>query len=86
LKAIEHVGQVAANPGILNNYTDLFLATGGKKVAAQNLDANEEIEIILLPLEKVRLMLQNNEFDQALHVSCMFYAFQKLDEDAEGLY
>jgi ADP-ribose pyrophosphatase len=83
---IEHVGQVAANPGILNNYTDLFLATGGKKVAAQNLDANEEIEIILLPLEKVMLMLQNNEFDQALHVSCMFYAFQKLDEDAEGLY
>jgi ADP-ribose pyrophosphatase len=83
---IDHVGKVAANPGILNNYTDLFLATGGKKVAKQDLDANEEIEIILLPVEKVRTMLLNNEFDQALHVSCMLYAFQKLDADAEGLY
>ncbi|HMG81685.1 MAG TPA: NUDIX hydrolase [Ferruginibacter sp.] len=84
---IDHVGKVAANPGILNNYTDLFLATGGKKVAKQSLDANEEIEVVLLPLEKVRVMLQSNEFDQALHVSCMLYAFQKLDaEDAHGIY
>jgi ADP-ribose pyrophosphatase len=82
---IELLGKVAANPGILNNYTDLFLATGGKKVAKQNLDANEEIEIILLPLEAVRGMLYRNEFDQALHVSCMLYAFRKLDEDNDAM-
>jgi ADP-ribose pyrophosphatase len=83
---IEHVGKVAANPGILNNYTDLFLATGGKKVSAQHLDVNEEIEVILLPVEQVREMFKRNEFDQALHVSCMFYAFQKLDENDPGFY
>jgi len=82
---IELLGKVAANPGILNNYTDLFLATGGKKVANQSLDANEEIEIILLPLEAVRGMLHRNEFDQALHVSCMLYAFRKLDEDNDAM-
>jgi 8-oxo-dGTP pyrophosphatase MutT (NUDIX family) len=27
----EHVGEVAANPGVLNGYTKLYLATGGKK-------------------------------------------------------
>ena len=41
------VAKVAANPGVLDNYTDLYVATGGKKVAAQHLDASEEIEIKL---------------------------------------
>jgi 8-oxo-dGTP pyrophosphatase MutT (NUDIX family) len=73
------LARVAANPGVLNNYTDLFLATGGKKVAGQRLDANEEINVKLLPLEAVREMLYKNEFPQAMHVACLFYAFRKLD-------
>lgn len=77
---VEYLGKVAANPGVLNNYTHLFLATGGKKVSTQSLDHNEEIEVLLLPLEEVRRMLQQNEFPQALHVSCMLYAFQRLDK------
>jgi 8-oxo-dGTP pyrophosphatase MutT (NUDIX family) len=78
--SIEYVGKVAANPGVLNNYTHLFLAEGGTKTSGQNLDYNEEIEIILLPVDEVKKMLRNNEFAQALHVCCMLYAFQKLDE------
>jgi 8-oxo-dGTP pyrophosphatase MutT (NUDIX family) len=76
---IEYVGKVAGNPGVLTGYTHLYLAQGGKKTAPQSLDANEEIEVLHLPLEEVRAMLLRNEFVQALHVSCMFYAFQKLD-------
>ena len=74
------VGKVAGNPGVLSGYTHLFLASGGRKVASQSLDANEEIDILLTPVEEVRAMLQRNEFPQALHVSCLLYAFQKLDE------
>jgi len=77
---VEYLGKVAANPGVLNNYTHLFLATGGKKVTTQSLDHNEEIEVVMLPVTEVRKMLQDNEFQQALHVSCMLYAFQKLDQ------
>ena len=77
--AVHFVGQVAANPGVLDNYTDLYLATGGKKISAQRLDANEEIEIKLYSLEVVREMLMKNEFKQALHATCLFYAFNKLD-------
>ena len=77
---VEYLGKVAANPGVLNNYTHLFLATGGKKVTTQSLDHNEEIEVVMLPVREVRKMLQDNEFPQALHVSCMLYAFQKLDQ------
>jgi 8-oxo-dGTP pyrophosphatase MutT (NUDIX family) len=76
------VGKIAANPGLLDSYTELFLATGGKKISGQNLDHNEEIEIILLPVEEVRTMLQQNKFVQALHTTCLLYAFQKLDEMA----
>lgn len=75
-----YLGRVAANPGVLNNFTTLYLATGGKKVAAQQLDYNEEIEIKLFPLEEVRTMLLHNEIKQALHATGMFYGFGKLDE------
>jgi ADP-ribose pyrophosphatase len=73
-----YLGKVAANPGVLDNYTHLFLATGGVKTAAQQLDANEDIEIVLLPLETVKTMLRQNEFAQALHVCCLFYALDAL--------
>ena len=73
------LGRIAANPGVLNNYTSLYLATGGKKTAEQKLDNNEEIEIKLFSLQEVRKMLMNNEIVQALHATCMFYGFNKLD-------
>ena len=79
--SIECVGKVSANPGVLSGYTYLFLARGGKKVASQSLDANEEIELLQIPLEDVRSMLYKNEIVQALHVSCLLYAFKKLDSE-----
>ncbi len=75
---VKELGRVAANPGVLNNYTHLFLATGGRKVAEQRLDHHEDIAVELIPLEEVRSMLQRNAFKQALHVCCLFYAFQAL--------
>lgn len=77
--SIECVGKVAANPGVLTGYTYLYLALGGKKVAAQSLDANEEIEVLQLPLAEVRSMLHKNEIVQSLHTCCVFYGLQKLD-------
>jgi len=73
------LGKLAANPGILNNYTYLFLAGGGKKISGQKLDDNEDIEIRLYPLEELRRLLQQNEIKQALHTACIFYALQVLD-------
>ncbi len=75
-----YLGRTAANPGVLNNFTSLYLATGGKKTGEQHLDYNEEIEIKFFPLEDVRTMLMNNEIVQAMHALCIFYGFNKLDE------
>jgi len=73
------LGRTAANPGVLNNHTTVFLATGGKKVAEQLLDHNEEIEIILYSLEEVKQMLMNSEIKQAMHSTTLFYGFHKLE-------
>ncbi|RYY48476.1 MAG: NUDIX hydrolase [Chitinophagaceae bacterium] len=73
------LGKTAANPGVLNNFTHLFLARGGKKTGEQSLDPNEEIAIILKPLEEVRALLMKNQIVQSMHALCMFYAFNYLD-------
>ncbi|HAL53313.1 MAG TPA: DNA mismatch repair protein MutT, partial [Sphingobacterium sp.] len=52
--------------------------TGGKKVQEQDLDEHEEIEVYRIPLEEAKRMLLDNKFNQALHASALFYAFNKL--------
>ena len=74
----EYLGAVAANGGLLNNYTQLYLATGGKKVAAQNLDANEDITIELISVDELIEMLLQNRIEQSLHANCIFYALLKM--------
>ncbi|HVZ95497.1 MAG TPA: NUDIX hydrolase [Chitinophagaceae bacterium] len=77
---IERVGKIAANPGVLNNYTYLFLARGGKKTGLQQLDHNEEIEVEKIPLQEVKKLLLENKIMQSLHANCIFYALRKMGE------
>lgn len=69
------VGKIAANPGVLNNYTHLFLATGGNKIAEPDFDPHEDMEMIFVPVEEVGEMLKQNRIPQSLHAACIFYAF-----------
>ena len=78
---VQFLGTTAGNPGILNNYTHLFLARGGVKTSTQQLDHNEEIEVELKSLEEARDILMKSEIKQSMHALCMFYAFQILDGD-----
>ena len=76
---IVYLGCTAANPGLMNNFTHLFLATGGVKIQAQELDQNEEIKISLLPISAVKELLLSSEIKQSMHALCIFYALQKLN-------
>ncbi len=78
-----YLGKTAANPGVLDNFTHLFLATGGQKTAEQSLDANEEITLFFKPLGEVRQLLRDNAIVQSMHALCLFYAFQLLESVAE---
>jgi ADP-ribose pyrophosphatase len=77
-KEIEYLGRVAANPGVLNNYTELYLAKGGVKTREQQLDHNEEIEVVEITLEELTDMLMRQEIKQSLHVNCIFFALLKM--------
>ncbi len=79
--AFEQLGLLTvlyANPATGNNRTHCFLATGGKKVQEQALDGGEEILVELVGKSKLKELAQNNQFGQALHTSCVFYALIKL--------
>ncbi|RPE05874.1 NUDIX hydrolase [Chitinophaga lutea] len=74
------LGAVSHNPSTSTNLTHMFLATGGKYVQAQQLDANEEIEVLLKDVNEVEQMLKEHQFVQALHVSCLHYGLEKIKE------
>ena len=76
----EYLGKISSNPSTNSNLLHMFLARGGKKVAEQELDANEEIEVVLLDIEELKQLLRENKILQAMHVSCILYALEKLDE------
>lgn len=76
------LGAVCPNPASSNNFTYMFLATGGKKVQEQQLDHNEEIEVVLMEVEDVEKLVQENKILQSLHVTTIFYALLKLKEIA----
>ncbi|MEO8961487.1 MAG: NUDIX hydrolase [Ginsengibacter sp.] len=78
--SITPVGRVSANPGVLENYTYLFLAKGGKKTAEQKLDQNEELELEKIPVEKLKNLFLENKIVQSLHTCCVYYALKAMGE------
>jgi 8-oxo-dGTP pyrophosphatase MutT (NUDIX family) len=78
--SIKELGKIAANPGVLDNFTYLFLAQGGKKTSAQKLDKNEEIEVVELELKELKKLFLENKIVQALHACCIFYALKEMGE------
>ena len=75
---LEFLSELYANPATATNKTHCFLATGGKKVADQNLDLGEEIIVELVSLEELKQLVKSNKFGHALHSSGIFYALLKL--------
>ncbi len=77
---VEFLGNVSANPSTTNNLMHMFLATGGEKVAEQNLDEEEEVEVLYMTINDVKQLLRERKIMQSLHVNCIFYALEKLGE------
>ena len=72
------LGKVAANPGVLNNFTYFFLAEGGIKTSEPHLDQNEFLVVEKISLEDLKKDLLDNKIVQSLHVNCIFYALKKM--------
>lgn len=76
----EYLGKVSANPSTTNNFTHFFLARNGEKIAEQNLDHSEDVEVLLLTLDEIKAFVRENRLMQSLHVNCILYALMRLGE------
>ena len=76
----EPLGKISANPSTNTNWMHMFLAKGGKKVSEQKLDHNEEIIVELYSIDEVKQLLRQNKIVQAMHVTTILYALEKLGE------
>ena len=76
----ESLGKISANPSTNTNWMHMFLARGGRKVAEQKLDFNEEIIVELYSINELKTLLKENRIVQAMHVTCILYALEKLGE------
>jgi ADP-ribose pyrophosphatase len=74
----EYLGKISANPSTNSNLMHFFLATGGKKIAEQTLDPNEEIEVHLLDVDEVKELLKSNQILQSMHATALFYGLARL--------
>jgi len=74
----KYLGRISANPSTNSNLLHMFLAKGGKKTGEQQLDFNEEMEVMELSVEEVKQLLRENKIVQAMHVTCLMYAFREM--------
>jgi ADP-ribose pyrophosphatase len=74
----EYLGKISANPSTNTNLMHMFLATGGSKVSSQQLDANEEIQVMLVSIDELKAMLRENKIVQSMHTACIMYGLEKL--------
>jgi ADP-ribose pyrophosphatase len=73
------IGCVSPNPANQTNLIYSFLALDAEKVAGQDLDETEEIEVVLKPLEEVIAMAKKGELFQSMQVSAVFFTLAYLN-------
>ena len=73
------IGCVSPNPANQTNLIYSFLALDAEKVDGQHLDATEDIEVVLKPLEEVIGMAKSGELLQSMQVSAVFFALAYWD-------
>jgi len=79
-KEFQYLGKISPNPSTNNNWMHMFLATGGEKTHEQKLDHNENIDVELVSLDELKALIKENKIVQAMHVTCIMYALERLGE------
>jgi 8-oxo-dGTP pyrophosphatase MutT (NUDIX family) len=74
----EFLGSSSANPSTNANLMHFFLATGGEKIALQNFDEGEDIDVYLMSIEEVIDLVKNNQIIQSMHQELITKALLKL--------
>jgi 8-oxo-dGTP pyrophosphatase MutT (NUDIX family) len=68
------LGKLYPNPAFQTNTLYCFLALDAERVGEQNLDAGEDIEVHLVPLDQLIEMAKQGQFPHALQAAVLFQA------------
>ena len=79
-ESYEYLGKISANPATTNNYMHMYLAKGGERLREQKLDATEDVSVEICTIEELKELLRGQKIVQALHISCVMYALERLGE------
>ena len=60
-EGLEVIGRTVESSAKLTNYMHIYFADHCRKVSGQHLDATEEIEVLVMPLEQAVSMVMDNE-------------------------
>ena len=73
------IGRLYPNPALQTNSLHCFLAHDVEKIGEQSLDAGEDIEVRVVPLDELIEMAKRGEFPHALQMAVLFQALAYLD-------
>ncbi|QFJ53775.1 NUDIX hydrolase [Pseudobutyrivibrio xylanivorans] len=66
--------KIPSNATMADNYANIFVAKNCKKVAGQNLDDTEFLNVHLYSRQEMDEMIQSGDFPQAMHVLALLLA------------
>lgn len=76
-KKVTYLGAVNPNPAIFNNLCHTYLVEDVKKTQEKDLDPDEDIEVVLVPLSEVPLLINKGIINHALVVVAFYLYFSK---------
>jgi ADP-ribose pyrophosphatase len=77
-KVVE-VGTLYPNPAMQTNQLFCYFAFDAEKVASQDLDDGEDIEVELIPMDDLIALAKRGEFSHALDLAVFFHALAHLN-------
>jgi 8-oxo-dGTP pyrophosphatase MutT (NUDIX family) len=67
------LGKVRPNPAFLDNWCYHYLWLNCEKKFEQNLDENEDINVLKIPMDEMQEMINNGKINHSLVISAMFH-------------
>ena len=71
------------NPAFMTNRQTFFLATDLRKVGGQELDENEEIELLFVPVEDVIRDMGKGEYSNGIMLAAMFAFMREAEKNPD---
>jgi ADP-ribose pyrophosphatase len=75
---VERMATLYPNPATQKNRMHVLLLRDCVRVGAPQLDAGEDLELVLRPVHTLREAVRNGEFPQALQCACLMFALDRL--------